>query len=83
MRQRHVQHGPQSLGVVGHDAQRDRLAAAHAIAEIIGPDELHPDYIIPSVFDRRVGEAVASKVEDAAYATGVARRERSTSETTF
>jgi len=60
-----------------------KLAAAHAIAEIIGPDELHPDYIIPSVFDRRVGEAVASKVEDAAYATGVARRERSTSETTF
>ena len=60
-----------------------KLAAAHAIAEIIGPDELHPDYIIPSVFDRRVGESVASKVEDAAYATGVARRERSTSETTF
>ena len=36
-----------------------KLAAANAIAEIIGPDELHPDYIIPSVFDRRVGEAVA------------------------
>ena len=60
-----------------------KLAAANAIAEIIGPDELHPDYIIPSVFDRRVGEAVAAQVEDAAYASGVARRERSTSETTF
>jgi malate dehydrogenase (oxaloacetate-decarboxylating) len=60
-----------------------KLAAAHAIAEIIGPDELHPDYIIPSVFDRRVGEAVAAKVEEAAYESGVARRHRSTSETEF
>ncbi|MBX7055163.1 MAG: NAD-dependent malic enzyme [Pyrinomonadaceae bacterium] len=54
-----------------------KLAAAHAIAEIIGPDELHADYIIPSVFDRRVGDAVAARVEEAAYRTGVARRHRS------
>lgn len=60
-----------------------KLAAANAIAEIIGMDELHPDYIIPSVFDRRVGEAVAHKVEDAAYETGVARRARATSDTEF
>ena len=60
-----------------------KLAAANAIAGIIGDDELHPDYIIPSVFDRRVGEAVAKEVEDAAYASGVARRERSTTESSF
>jgi malate dehydrogenase (oxaloacetate-decarboxylating) len=54
-----------------------KLAAAKAIAEIIAPDELNPDYVIPSVFDRRVGEAVARRVEEAAHATGVARRERS------
>lgn len=60
-----------------------KLAAANAIAEIILPEELHPDYIIPSVFDRRVGEAVAAKVEEAAYETGVARRERSTSDSEF
>jgi malate dehydrogenase (oxaloacetate-decarboxylating) len=60
-----------------------KLAAANAIAGIIADDELHPDYIIPSVFDRRVGEAVAKEVEEAAYASGVARRERATSETTF
>jgi malate dehydrogenase (oxaloacetate-decarboxylating) len=60
-----------------------KLAAANAIAGIIGEDELHPDYIIPSVFDRRVGEAVAAEVEEAAYESGVARRERATSETTF
>lgn len=60
-----------------------KLAAANAIAEIIGPDELHPDYIIPSVFDRRVGEAVAAQVEEAAYESGVARRERATSDSEF
>ncbi len=63
--------------------EKMKLAAAKAIAGIIGPDELHPDYIIPSVFDRRVGEAVAAKVEEAAYKTGVARRQRSTSESEF
>src|SRR5947209_1183208 len=60
-----------------------KLAAANAIADIILPEELHPDYIIPSVFDRRVGEAVAAKVEEAAYASGVARRERATSDSEF
>ncbi len=53
-----------------------KLAAAHAIAEIISPNELRPDYIVPSVFDKRVAEAVADAVEEAAYQTGVARRER-------
>lgn len=60
-----------------------KLAAAHAIAEIIGEDELYPDYIIPSVFDKRVGEAVAARVEEAAYQTGVARRERTDTESKF
>jgi len=53
-----------------------KLAAAHAIAGIITDAELHPDYIIPSVFDKRVAEAVARDVEEAAYRTGVARRDR-------
>ena len=60
-----------------------KLAAANAIAGIIGEDELHADYIIPSVFDRRVGEAVAAEVEEAAYRTNVARRERLDSESTM
>lgn len=60
-----------------------KLAAAHAIASIITAEELHTDYIIPSVFDRRVSEAVAAGVEDAAHASGVARRERATSESQF
>jgi malate dehydrogenase (oxaloacetate-decarboxylating) len=52
-----------------------KLAAAHAIAGIISAGELHPEYIVPSVFDKRVAEAVALAVEEAAYRT-VARRER-------
>ena len=60
-----------------------KLAAATAIAGIITDAELYSDYIIPSVFDRRVGEAVAAGVEEAAYATGVARRERTDSDSEF
>jgi malate dehydrogenase (oxaloacetate-decarboxylating) len=60
-----------------------KLAAANAIAETIGDEELHPDYIIPSVFDKRVAEAVAAKVEGAAYDSGVARRSRTNQESAF
>ena len=52
-----------------------KLAAAYAIAGIITDTELHPEYIVPSVFDKRVAEAVAREVEAAAHNTGVARRE--------
>ena len=51
-----------------------KLAAANAIARVIPADELHADYIIPSVFDRRVAKAVAEAVAEAAIASGVARR---------
>jgi malate dehydrogenase (oxaloacetate-decarboxylating) len=53
-----------------------KLAAAHAIARVIPDDELHADYIIPSVFNRRVAETVAEEVANAAVASGVARRKR-------
>jgi malate dehydrogenase (oxaloacetate-decarboxylating) len=51
-----------------------KLAAAEAIAAVIPDDELHAEYIIPSVFNRRVAEATAAAVAEAAIATGVARR---------
>ena len=57
-----------------------KLAAARAIASVIGDDELHAEYIIPSVFNRRVVEAIAEAVADAAIATGVARRTRDVAE---
>ena len=53
-----------------------KLAAAQAIARVIPEEELHAEYIIASVFNRRVAEAVAEAVADAAVATGVARRGR-------
>jgi malate dehydrogenase (oxaloacetate-decarboxylating) len=51
-----------------------KLAAAEAIASVIGEGELHADYVIPSVFNRRVTDAVAAAVAEAAVETGVARR---------
>jgi malate dehydrogenase (oxaloacetate-decarboxylating) len=51
-----------------------KLAAAHAIAHIIPEDHLSEDYIVPSVFDRRVVRAVARAVARAAHETSVARR---------
>jgi malate dehydrogenase (oxaloacetate-decarboxylating) len=51
-----------------------KIAAARALADIVSPSELSEEYITPSVFDRRVVEAVATAVADAAIQTGVARR---------
>jgi malate dehydrogenase (oxaloacetate-decarboxylating) len=51
-----------------------KLAAARAIAGVISDDELHADYVIPSVFNRDVAEAVAAAVAEAGTRSGVARR---------
>jgi malate dehydrogenase (oxaloacetate-decarboxylating) len=59
-----------------------KLAAAHAIAALITDAELHPEYVIPSVFDKRVADAVSRGVEESAYSTGVARRERASTDVT-
>src|SRR3954449_1015385 len=53
-----------------------KAAAARAIAGVIPEADLHPDYIVPSVFNRAVAPAVAEAVAAAAIATGVARRDR-------
>jgi malate dehydrogenase (oxaloacetate-decarboxylating) len=53
-----------------------KLAAAHALANIVSDSELSEEYITPSMFDSRVVPAVASAVADAAVRTGVARRKR-------
>ncbi len=50
-----------------------KVAAAHAIADLIDPSELTPDYIIPNPFDKRVAPAVAKAVAEAAKKSGVAR----------
>ena len=50
-----------------------KMAAAHALADLITDEELSSDYIIPAAFDSRVGEAVAAAVAAAARKSGVAR----------
>jgi malate dehydrogenase (oxaloacetate-decarboxylating) len=55
---------------------RMELAAAHALAAVVEADHVEPDYIIPSVFDRRAAPTVAEAVAVAAEADGVARRVR-------
>ena len=42
--------------------EKMKTAAAHAIAKIVGTEELREDYIIPSVFNRDVAPAVAAAV---------------------
>ena len=53
-----------------------KVAAAYAIANLISEDELNADYIIPNPFDKRVAQAVAKAVSEAAIKTGVARIEK-------
>jgi malate dehydrogenase (oxaloacetate-decarboxylating) len=55
-----------------------KVAAAEAIAAIVGEDQLREDYIIPSVFDRQVAPAVAEAVAREARATGAAAAEQHT-----
>ena len=48
-----------------------KIAAAHAIAAVIPEEELNPEYVIPSSFDKRVALAVANAVAKAAVEEGI------------
>ena len=50
-----------------------KLAAARAIADSVGDEDLKPDFVVPSVFDRAVPLQVAEAVAAAAVADGVCR----------
>ena len=50
-----------------------KLAAAHALADVIPEEELSEEYIIPGVFDERIVPTMAEAVEEAARDSGVAR----------
>jgi len=54
--------------------ERMKVAAAHAIAQVIPEEQLNEDYVIPSVFNEDVASAVAAAVAQAARDSGVARR---------
>ncbi len=49
-----------------------KMAAAQAIASIVGEDEIREDYIIPSVFNREVAPAVAAAVASEGRSSGLA-----------
>ncbi len=51
-----------------------KLAASGALADLVSEDQLSEEYIIPSIFDKRVVAAVAAAVQEAAYKTKVARK---------
>ncbi|MBQ6398701.1 MAG: NADP-dependent malic enzyme [Clostridia bacterium] len=53
--------------------QAKKLAASHALAELVAEEELSDRYILPAAFDPRVGPAVAKAVAQAARDSGVAR----------
>src|SRR5262249_57141377 len=59
-----------------HVNEEMKLAAAHALAGIVGDDEIGEEYITPSMFDPRVVPTVAAAVAEAAVRTGVARTGR-------
>ncbi|MBO7364948.1 MAG: NAD-dependent malic enzyme [Lachnospiraceae bacterium] len=50
-----------------------KMAASHAIASLVSPEELSPEYILPKAFDPRIAPAVAAAVAEAARESGVAR----------
>jgi malate dehydrogenase (oxaloacetate-decarboxylating) len=56
-----------------------KLAAARALADVVPPDHLEADYVLPSVLDREVAPAIARAVARAAISDGVAglRRDES------
>ncbi len=53
--------------------QAMKRAASLALADLVGGDELNPQYILPAPFDKRVGPAVAQAVAKAARESGTAR----------
>ena len=54
---------------------RTLLYAAYALADMVQPDELHADYIVPRIFDFRVAPAIAAAVVRASNEAGESSRE--------
>lgn len=57
-----------------------KLAAAHALADVVGEKELSAEFVVPLPFDKRVVPAVAIAVAEAAMETGAARLKKSRGE---
>ncbi|MBR4099847.1 MAG: NADP-dependent malic enzyme [Clostridia bacterium] len=63
-----------ALDVRASDINDDmKMAASYAIAGLVSDEELSQEYILPKAFDKRIADAVASAVAEAARKSGVAR----------
>ena len=63
-----------ALDVRARDINQEmKLAASRALADLVAPEELNREYVLPAPFDPRVGPAVAKAVAQAARDSGVAR----------
>jgi malate dehydrogenase (oxaloacetate-decarboxylating) len=63
-----------ALDVKARDVNDEmKIAAAHAIADLVEAKELAPDYLIPDSIDLRVPPLVAAAVASAALDTGLAQ----------
>ena len=63
-----------ALDVRARDINEEmKQAASHALANLVAPDELTAQYILPLAFDKRSGPAVAAAVAKAARDSGVPR----------
>ena len=51
-----------------------KVAAAQAIAELVTPDKLSAEYIIPGALEEGVAEHVAKRVAEAAVKSGAIRK---------
>jgi malate dehydrogenase (oxaloacetate-decarboxylating) len=56
--------------------RRMQMEAARAIAGVVPDDELNEDYIIPTLFNKKVAARVAKGVMKAAREAGVARKSK-------
>ena len=65
-------------GLLDSGARNIRLSmllnAARALANMVKPDELHADHIVPHIFDFRVAPQIAASVVKSAIETGEATR---------
>ncbi|MFM8594020.1 MAG: malic enzyme-like NAD(P)-binding protein, partial [Chloroflexota bacterium] len=52
-----------------------KIAAAHAIADLVSPEQLSPEFFIPDSLDLRVSPRVAAAVAASAMAGGLAGKE--------
>ncbi|MFI3114607.1 MAG: malic enzyme-like NAD(P)-binding protein [Clostridia bacterium] len=64
-----------ALDVLASDINDEmKIAASHALANLVADEDLKPDYVIPYAFDKRVVPAISEAVKKVAIETKVNRK---------